>query len=383
MVALISYLLFRGTKTRPTTIEMMRYLEGLYGANFTTDIEKLGECQFIALGLELINQRFIPGGEDIFDEGLTFLQDVLINPLTENGKFKQSYFNQEKAVLKDDINSLYNNKAKYVYERCKQLMCVDEPYGIYKCGDVKTLNRIENDELYSYYHKLLDNNPIHLFVVGNLKPDFVIEKVSGIFQDFPSRSTTFSPIIANKTEIVPQQVIEEEKIRQGKLSIGYRTNLTRNSDLYPAMVVFNGIFGSLPHSKLFQNVREKAGLAYYIYSSLDSTKGIIQVDCGIESSDFEKVLRIVDKQLQNIINGKITTEELEFTIKSYSRQFRYLTDENSTLIDSCMVEVNNGLEPIISEFTEQLREVTIEDVRSVATRLRLDTVYFLKGKEGA
>ncbi|MCG8638481.1 MAG: insulinase family protein, partial [Desulfobacterales bacterium] len=271
----------------------------------------------------------------------------------------------------------------YVYERCKQLMCADEPYGIYKCGDVKTLDRIENDELYKYYQKLLDTNPIHLFVVGDLDSELIIEKVRGVFQNFPSRSTNFAPIIATKTEIVPKQVIEEEKIRQGKLSIGFRTNLTRSSDLYPAMVVFNGIFGSLPHSKLFKNVREEAGLAYYIYSSLDSTKGIIQVDCGIESSDFEKVLKIVDKQLQNIIDGEINEEELEFTIKSYSRQFRYLTDENSTLIDSCMVEVNNGLEPIITEFTEQLRNVTIKDVRSVAEKLELDTVYFLKSKEGA
>ncbi len=382
MVALISYILFRGTVKRPTTLEMMRYLEGLYGADFSADVDKRGECQFLTLTLEVINQHYLPGGDNLLDEGLAFLLDVLTNPLTKDGIFKQEYFEQEKNILKDDINSLMNDKSRYAYERCKQLMCAEEPYGIYKYGSLEDLEQVENQQLFDYYQTLLQNNPIHIWLAGDLDIANVKQKVSETFKDFAPRSAVFEPVVADKEDVSPQRVIEEENIRQGKLSIGYRTRLTRRNPLYPAMIVFNGIFGSLPHSKLFQNVREKASLAYYIHSGLDGTKGIIQVDCGIESTALDQVLAIVDKQLDDIIQGEVTLEELEFTKKAYSRYFNYITDDNDSLIDSCMVEISNGLEPILDEFAEELESVTLEDVRKVARHLELDTIYFLKGKEG-
>ncbi|AZR72709.1 hypothetical protein BBF96_04460 [Anoxybacter fermentans] len=383
MVALISYLLFRGTNNRPTTLEMMRYLEELYGADLSADVQKLGECQYLTLTLELINRHYLPGSRDLLDEGLAFILDVLTNPRTVNGKFAEDYFAQEKTVLKDDINSLFDDKSKYANQRCIQLMCPDEPFGIYKYGSIKYLEKITNEDLYSYYRNLLRNNPIHIFIVGDIIETEVVEKVEKAFLDFKPRSIIISPIVAQKKKVISQKVIEEADIRQGKLAIGYRTNITRRSPEYYALYVFNGIFGSQPHSKLFQNVREKASLAYYIYSWFDSTKGILQVSSGIESSNLEKVLQIVDEQLKAIKEGKITRKELDFTKKAYYRNFQYLLDDNEALIDSCMVEITNGLEPVLEELIKEIDKVTLEDVQAVASKIELDTIYFLKGKEGA
>lgn len=381
MVALISYLLFRGTRTRATTIEIMRYLEGLYGANFSSDVDKYGECQYLTLTLEIINQHYLPGGDNLLNEGLTFLMSALADPLTVNGSFHPEYFEQEKAALKDDIESLFNDKTKYAYERCRQIMCENEPYGVYKYGQVKDLAGIKNQQLYQYYQTLLQNNPIHLCLAGDLDKDDVLEKIKTVFLNFRPRDTYFQPVVFNKEQIIPQTIIEEENVRQGKLSIGYRTNVTRRSSLYPALVIFNGIFGGLPHSKLFQNVREKASLAYYINSGIDSTKGILQVECGIESSALNQVLQIVKKDLAEIIQGKITSSELDFTKKAYQRYFRYITDDNQLLIDSCLLDIANQQKPL-SDLIGQLAAVTIDDIQEVAKKIELDTIYFLKSKEG-
>lgn len=380
MVALLSYILFRGTRTRVTTIEMMRYLEGLYGANFSSDVDKYGECQYLTFTLEVINQHYLPGGENLLTEGLNFLMEVLTDPLTDNGAFKPEYFHQEKAALKDDIESLFNDKTKYAYERCRQIMCEDEPYGIYKYGQIKELAKIKNQQLYQYYQSLLQNNPIHLYLVGDLKKDDLLPKIQAAFQDFAPRNASFPPVIFDKEEVIPKTVIEEENVRQGKLSMGYRTKITRRSNLYPALVVFNGIFGGLPHSKLFQNVREKASLAYYIYSGIDSTKGILQIDCGIESSALDQVLQIVEKDLADISHGKITKAELDFTKKAYARYFRYITDDNQLLIDSCMLDIANNKRPL-RDLIDRLAAVTIADIQRVANRIELDTIYFLKSRE--
>lgn len=383
MIALISYLLFRGTNTRPTTLEMMQYLEGLYGADLATDVDKRGETQYLSITTEVINQHYLPGGGDLLEEALALTMDVLTNPYTVDGKFSDEYFEQEKIVLKNDILSLINDKARYANERCTQLMCENEPYGIYKYGTIEDLETVDNATLYQYYRKLLANNPIHIFVIGDLDRAEVQGKVEAAVAQLPPRSTVFDPVIGDKEIHTPQTVIEEESIRQGKLAIGYRTRVTRRSPDYAAAQIFNGLFGSLPHSKLFQTVREKQSLAYYVYSRMDSTKGMMQVACGIESSDLEKVLTIIHEQLQAIIQGQITEQEMDFTKKAYRRYFRYLSDDNESLIDSCMVEVSNQLEPVLDELIEDLEKVTIEDVQAVARKLELDTIYFLKGKEGA
>lgn len=383
MIALISYLLFRGTNTRPTTLEMMQYLEGLYGADLATDVDKRGETQYLSITTEVINQHYLPGGDDLLEEALALTMDVLTNPYSVDGKFSDEYFEQEKTVLKNDILSLINDKARYANERCTRLMCPDEPYGIYKYGTIEDLEKVDNTTLYQYYQHLLANNPIHIFVIGDLDPEEVQEKVAAAFGELPPRSTIFEPVVANKAIVEPQTIIEEESIRQGKLAIGYRTRTTRRSPEYAATQVFNGLFGSLPHSKLFQKVREEESLAYYVYSRMDSTKGIMQVACGIESSDLEKVLAIIDQQLQAVIRGEITEQEMDYTKKAYRRYFRYLSDDNESLIDSCMVEVSNLLEPVFEELVDEIEAVTVADVQAVAKKMELDTIYFLKGKEGA
>lgn len=383
MIALISYLLFRGTNTRPTTLEMMQYLEGLYGADLATDVDKRGETQYLSITAEVINQHYLPGGGDLLEEALALTMDVLTNPYSVDGKFSDEYFEQEKMVLKNDILSLINDKARYANERCTRLMCRDEPYGIYKYGTIEDLEKVDNPTLYQYYQKLLTDNPIHIFLIGDLEPAEVVPKVEAAFRQLPPRSTVFEPVTADKEVVRPQTVVEEEAIRQGKLAIGYRTRVNRRSPEYAAAQIFNGLFGSLPHSKLFQKVREEQSLAYYVYSKMDSTKGIMQVACGIESSDLERVLAIIDQQLQAVIRGEISEQEMDFTKKAYRRYFRYLSDDNESLIDSCMVEVSNLMEPVFEELIDELEAVRVEDVQAVARKLELDTVYFLKGKEGA
>ena len=382
MLALTSYILFRGTENKPTTLEMMRYLEKLYGADLSTDAEKYGECQYLTLGVEIINKNYLPGDEDLLGQGLALVLDILANARTEGGQelFYEDYFNQEKIVLKDEIKSIFNDKSRYASKRCTELMCPDEPFGTYKYGSIGYLENITNKELYNYYQNLLENNPIHIFVVGNINDDAVIKKVENTFDYFEPRSNQIKPVVVENKDIAPQTVIEEADVQQGKLIMGYRTNITRRSPLYPAMIVFNGIFGALPHSKLFQNVREKSGLAYYISTGLDSTKGIIKVTAGIDSGKFDETLKIIKEQFEAMKAGQISQEELEFTIKAYRRSLNYLMDNNDALINSSILEITNDLKPSFGALITAIEKVTIEDIQKAANMVELDTVYFLKSR---
>ena len=97
--------------------------------------------------------------------------------------------------------------------------------------------------------------------------------------------------------------------------MGFRTNTRYGDKDFYALMVYNGILGGGPHSKLFQNVRERESLAYYAFSKLEKTKGLLLISCGIDFNNYEKTLDIIQKQLEDIKDGKISDYEFDSTVK--------------------------------------------------------------------
>ncbi|UUZ95673.1 insulinase family protein [Paenibacillus sp. P25] len=93
-----------------------------------------------------------------------------------------------------------------------------------------------------------------------------------------------------------KEVVERLEVNQGKLNMGLRINTSYADENYPAALMYNGILGGYPHSKLFTNVREKASLAYYASSRLDGHKGILTIQSGIEIGNYEKAVNIIKER---------------------------------------------------------------------------------------
>lgn len=111
----------------------------------------------------------------------------------------------------------------------------------------------------------------------------------------------------------PQEVIEDADVKQGKLNMGFRTGTHFTDDDYPALQLFNGLFGGFSHSKLFINVREKASLAYYAASRIESFKGLLMVMSGIEVGNYQKAVDIIKEQFQEMKKGDFTEEAIDQT----------------------------------------------------------------------
>ena len=152
-------------------------------------------------------------------------------------------------------------------------MCSGERFGVFKYGSIEDLDLISPESLYDYYRKLLRSNPIDVFVVGEIEPDKTFALVQDIF-DF-SRNADAVDLPPIEVSRIPQKVRLKEEylpVAQGKLTLGYRINTSYRDDDYVNMLFYNSVLGGFPHSKLFQNVREKASLAYYAFSRLESIK---------------------------------------------------------------------------------------------------------------
>ncbi len=380
--ALIPAVLERGTSGCPTYRDLRKRLEELYGAELTADVSKKGEKHVLTFSLEVINDKFVPG-EKLLRRGLELLKDVLADPLLENGTFKSSYVEQEKRQLEKEINSLINDKISYALERCIQNMCYSERFGVFKYGAVSDLEKITPETLYQYYVNLLAENPIDIVIVGEVEPEKTYSLVEDIFSF--SRSSRLKEIPPAEAKNVPAEIRyfqEKLPVNQGKLNLGYRTNFAYSDDEYLALLFYNGILGGFPHSKLFQNVREKASLAYYVFSRLEKHKGIQLIGSGIDVENYELALEIIEKQVELVRHGEISQEEMENTRIGLINQYKTIGDSPYNLVnfflDGLVGESAKGLEYYI----EGLQSVKKDDVVEIAQKVYLDTVYFLRSPDG-
>lgn len=311
--ALISAILKRGTKNMPTQEEISKKMEDMYGASFDCGLDKTGDNQVLKFYIEVVDDKYLPKkSENISEEAIQKILEIILNPYIENEGFKEEYVKQEKNNLKQRIEGKIDNKARYSLDRCIEEMYPNEPFGLYKFGYVEDLANIDEKNLYQYYKEFINNCKIDIFVSGEI--DEKIEKTiieNKNIQKLQPRDPQYT-----LPEMKPGKLKEEENVvkesmdvTQGKLILGLDVNIEQE-DLKYDTLIYNSILGGSANSKMFQNVREKAHLAYVASSSYLRYKNNIFINCGIEIANYEKALELIKKQIEDMKNGNFTEEDI-------------------------------------------------------------------------
>ncbi len=377
--ALLPLLLRRGSQQFPSTLHIARELEDLYSAEFGADILKIGERQILEFYLQMVDPSLLPQGERLLERGLRAFWEVFTNPRGPGDRFLDSYFEQEKLTLAQDIKGLVNEKASYAITRLVALMCADEPFGIYKYGDLEDLKHLQNKDVYTHFQKLLQEHPIDIFCVGpNLT--VVAQLLSSLI---PTRSSSLQLAKAQERKVTEARHFEEEMdLNQAVLVLGYRTNCTYLDDDYYALLVGNGILGGFAHSKLFLNVREKASLAYSVGSSIEGSKGLLTITAGISADQQGQALQIIEEQVEALRSGQISREELEQTKRGIASAMTTINDSPAGVIDRNLIGLVEGELRTIDQVVEAIWNVQYADCVRAMQRIELDTTYILrKGKD--
>jgi len=380
MNALIPSVLERGSKNYEDNQLIKTQLENLYGSNMSFNILKRGENQILRFSLEMVNEKFLTHKSNLTVDAFNLLNDIIFNPLTEVGKFNEKYFKQEKEILKQDILSLINDKYSFTVENCLSRMCKNEKYGIYKMGSVSVLDQISNQELFDHYQKILSQAKRSLFLVGNFKSSFV----NDLFENTELQAG--DDIFDEQTEVVYRDkkidfYEQELKVNQARLSIGFRTGITRKMTDYYPLLVFNSLIGGSTHSKLFQEIREKRSLAYYVSSSIETTKGLLLINSGINAENKEKVIELVKKEIEAVAAGNFSEEEFMRSKKSIINHLKQDLDSNKALSAHFLLSLVNNKEESINQTIKGVEAVDREDIIAVAKKLKMDTVYLLKSED--
>lgn len=376
--ALIPAVLLRGSHGCPDLRAVTLRLDEHYGASVGALARRVGDYQTTGLYSAMLEDRFAMAGDRVLAPMAAFLKELLLEPALEKGVFRADFVESEKKNLLSAIEAQRNDKRYYAMERLLRQMCSRDSFGIPRLGEPERIAAITPEDLYAHYRRILSESRADILYVGSAEPAFVAELAKDIFSGIPRKHVPLpdqTPFRAGpKTDTEEQQ-----EVSQGKLCMGFVTGVTIRDPEFAAMQVLNLIFGGGMTSKLFMQLREKLALCYAIDSSYHGSKGILTVAAGIDSEKKEPVRERILEQLEACRCGRITPQELT-AAKESLRSGLLATHDSPGAIEGYYANAalsGLGMDP--AEYIRAVDAVTVQQVAAAARRVRLHSVFFLKG----
>lgn len=367
----------RKGKAYPDMRALHLQLDKLYGAAISVTANKSGGCQILKIGITTLDDRFALDDEKIAEAGLELLMNLLFDPLLgEDGLFSPADIETERRVLLEKLAAEENEKRLYAVMQMQQIMFAGDPYRINPKGTKETLLAATPESVTAAWHRMLRESKMLVTVVGSTDPEAAcaalrrrLEGVERAYQPMPT------PHFVARCEQV-KDVRESEKIRQGKLVLGFRVDMRPGDPLAPAMRSFCDVFGGGPYSKLFMNVREKMSLCYYCSARFARHNSHIFIQCGCEEENMDKAVAEILHQLEIIRDGDCKAE-LESSRIAMIDALEGVADTPNGLENWYAARLLDDVFRTPAQVAEETRSVTVEQLQECAGRLSLDTVYRL------
>lgn len=375
LVALSSRLLARGTHKLPDVQSLNRFIDDLYGAHYSVQVDRVGAHQFIHLSLEVIDENFL-GEKGILERGLTFLRDVL----RDGSGFQDAHLAREKSRLARQIADGFNDKLGYAQRRCREEMCRGEPMGLSALGNPADFAAVQADELWAFHRERMATDRLDLFVSGAVCLEQVRPLMESLFtwQRTASQPPPPRPRIAGR----PRAIFECQGVREANMVLGYRTHVAYGADGtddYPALVLLNLMLGGDGPSRLFKHLREEAGLCYYVASHLEALSGLLFVAAGIEATAYPQARAAVEQELQALRTGAFTPQEIEAARCWLRARLLGLAEDREGFFRYQLREGLAGGSQSPQALWQRVEQVGVEDLTRVAGGIAADTAFLLHG----
>lgn len=276
--------------------------------------------------------------------------------------------------------SIINDKDQYGRFRLNQEMNPGKDFTKCVYGNENELDNIDPSKLFDIYKDIINNNPIDIFVVG----DVCDEKVQQLFLskfNFKNRKALPKYIPEKTIPCDVKHINEPMNVKQRKLNIGFKTGITATDDDYFNLMMFNAILGGTVNSKLFMNVREKASLCYYVMSYVDKFNAQLIICTGIDIQNYQKAYDIIKEQIKAIADNDITDSEFDAAVRDFKGKNRAINDSAYSMIMYYYSNMMAGLNISPEEYTKAIENVKKENIHKMASKIYEDTVYFLTSKQ--
>jgi predicted Zn-dependent peptidase len=343
----IEHMVFKGTKHR-TAQEIARQVDSI-GGNMDAFTAK--EC--ICFNVKVLDEN-VP-------HALEILTDLVLYP-----NFNPEDITRERGVILEEIKMDEDNPDYLVHEIFTQNFWKDHPLGKPILGTKETVKRFERDLVVETYgHRFAPGNII-VAAAGNLDHDQFVNLVAKHFEHLKPAKNGFH---SSEPKISSRIVLRNKKaLEQVQLCIGVPAYSLAHEKRH-ASYILNTLLGGGMSSRLFQNIRERQGLAYSIYSDLNPYRdtGCMAVYAGTSLASADKVVRSVVKEFADLKNNPVPEEELR-RAKDQLKGSLMLSLESSTARMSNLARQQMYFERFqdLDELIEKIEAVTVEDLQKLA-----------------
>jgi predicted Zn-dependent peptidase len=287
----MEHMLFEGTKKRPTSTIISNEIERLGGElNAYTSNERT--CFYIKMP-----KRY-------FSKALDITADILQNPL-----FEEKNIEKERRIILKEINLHKDEPRFHQWILFTSLLFKKNPIRLPAYGTVKAVKRIKRKDLLNYYHKYYVPNNIILSIVGNFDKK-IVNGIKGKFRNFKKKKLSGKKKIKEPKQNKVEVKKERRRILSSYMVMGYKTVSRREKDSY-VLDVIRSILGRGQSGKIFDEIRNKRGLAYEVGVHHDAAVdyGFFAVYLNTAKKNIKKIIKLILNEFRNLEN--LTPKELK------------------------------------------------------------------------
>lgn len=351
----LEHMAFKGTKKRPSAMEISSIIDGI------------GAESNAFTGKELTGY-YIKSQATHVDLALDVLSDMLCNT---NLLLDPLEIDKERGVILEELNLYEDTPSRKIGDIYESLLYDDTPMGWDIGGEKDIIRKITRDDFISYLKNLYSASNMTVVVAGNIDMDATLATIEEKFAPFPTFQTKkYEPTIDNQKE--NSVLIRHKKTEQAHFALGVRTFGLENEAYRQTMDVLSSILGGGMSSRLFHEVREKRGLAYYVraYSENYADVGYLATFAGVDPKRIDDAVKVVVEEYRKILNrGEITEKELS-KAKEYVKG-HFVLDLEDTRSVAGFYASQELLEPRIDnpeEVISQIDKVNIDGILRVADK---------------
>ncbi len=345
------HMFFKGTKRRPTA------------RTIATEIDTIGG-EFNAFTGKEITGYYVKCGAETRDIAFDVLGDMLLH-----SNFDATEIEKEKGVILEEMNVYLDNPQRYIGSVYDRLLYADQPLGWDILGTKETIETATRETFTSYLDAWYQPERIVVGVGGRIG-DGLMEHLEELLGSIEKRETGVAPPVELPPDRSPV-LLHTKQSEQAHLILGVRGYPIGHPDRY-ALQLLTVVLGGGMSSRLFTEVREKRGLAYYVHAGNGAytDTGTLYTGAGVDVARVDEAITTILGELEGIAAEPVPADELE-KARGYSkgRFVLRLESPQGTIQYGLRREVLEGEIEEPEELLRQIDAVTAEDVQRVARDL--------------
>lgn len=349
----LEHMFFKGTEKRPEAADINRELDGV-GASYNAFTGK--ECTGFWIKTE---KKDLP-------LALNVLSDMLLN-----SKLETREIDNERGAIIEEINMYEDAPMRDIPSVFENMLYAGQVLGHDQLGSKDNVKKFTRKDFLNFYRKHYRADNLIVAISGNFEDKTAKEQVNKFFLPFQKAKKPVKRAKISGRQKGPQVFIKYKKTDQTNFSLGFRAFPNGHKDQY-VLDVLNVILGGNSSSRLYENIREKSGLAYYIYTYTEEylDAGYITAQSGVGNDKCEKALAMAIREYHKIKEEKIPDSEIK-KAKNYIKGRLAISLEPSSSLASFIAsqELLTGKILTPQEKFDKINAVTAEDLQRVARRI--------------